>query len=289
MAGSRSALPPLEALLRAIGDERAVPDLDWVSHLTGAEPSRVRDTISELGRHLEDVASIHSAHRSAGRDFYAQIRAPFELYALTRLLRPAHVLEAGVSSGVSSALFLLGLLDNGVGALHSVDLPTLQKGPKLARGESPVSIPPQRDSGWAVPPELTLSWDLQIGPSESLLPGLVESIPSVDLFLHDDLHTPTHLTFELEAIRPKRHEGSVVLADNTQWTGKAFDRFARSLGSEFYRRSGSDLVGLRVPARAVRPAPSARSPARARGAGTVRRARPKTPRSASRRKPSRDF
>jgi hypothetical protein len=289
MAGVRTALPTLEALVRAIGDDRADPDLEWVSRLSGSDPAKVRDTILELGRHLEDVASIHSAHEGGGRDFYAQIRAPFELYALTRLLRPTHVLEAGVSSGVSSALFLLGLLDNGAGALHSIDLPTVQKGPTLGKGESPVSLPPQRDTGWAVPPELTLSWDLRIGPSESLLPGLVESLPAVDLFLHDDLHTPTHLTFELEAIRPKLHEGSVVLADNTQWTGKAFDRFARSLGADIHRRSGSDLVGLRVPARERMPPSPAPRPARARAAGTLRRARPKPSRPTARRRTARDF
>ena len=206
------------------------------------------EVIDELSRHLDDITSIHMTHTSDGREFYAQICAPFELYALTRLLRPSHVVEAGVSSGVSSSHFLLGLLDNGAGALHSIDMPTLQKGPELAKGESPVSLPPDRSPGWAVPQELTLSWDLRIGPSESLLPGLVESIPTVDLFLHDDLHTATHLTFELEAIRPKLHDGSVVLADNTKWTGKAFDRFAASFGAEI-----ESPEGLR-PSRAAGPA-----------------------------------
>ncbi|HEV2165674.1 MAG TPA: class I SAM-dependent methyltransferase [Thermoplasmata archaeon] len=258
MASPTSYARTIETLVRAIGDERALPDLEWVAHLAGATTERVSAVLEDLRRHLDDVASIRSSHASAGREFYAQICAPFELYALTRLLRPSHIVEAGVSSGVSSSHFLLGLLDNGAGALHSIDLPTLQKGPELGKGESPVSLPPDRSSGWAVPQELTLSWDLRIGPSEALLPGLVESLPAVDLFLHDDLHTATHLTFELEAIRPKLHVGSVVLADNTKWTGKAFDRFAASYGAAIQRRRGSDLVGIRVPPLENRPAAPAR-------------------------------
>ncbi len=239
--------PSVDALLKAVGDDRARPDLVWVSRLTGCEPAQVQAKVEELGRHLDDLSSMHAAQLDGGREFYAQICAPFELYALTRLLRPTHIVETGVSSGVSSTHFLLGLLDNGSGTLHSIDLPTVQAGPVLARGESPVSLPPDRSTGWAVPPELTLGWDLRIGPSQELLPSLVESVPAIDLFLHDDLHTPTHLTFELESIRPKLRPGSVVLADNTKWTGKAFDRFARSIDAEVVRRRDTDLVGLRVP------------------------------------------
>ncbi|HUI38631.1 MAG TPA: class I SAM-dependent methyltransferase, partial [Thermoplasmata archaeon] len=183
-----------------------------------------------------------------GRSFYAQIRAPFELYALARLLRPAHVVETGVSSGVSSAHFLLALSENRYGRLHSIDLPVHQEGPVLRPGESEVSLPPERSPGWAVPAELAKGWDLRIGPAQKLLPRLLRELPKVDLFLHDDLHTPAHLTFELETLRAKLAPGAVALADNTRWTGTAFDRFARSLGVPVRRRRRSDLVGLRVEA-----------------------------------------
>ena len=79
-----------------------------------------------------------------------------------------------------------------------------------------------------------------------MLPPLVAGVPSVGIFLHDSQHTPTHLRFELETIRPKLLPGSIVMADNTTWTGEAFPRFARSLGAKVWRRGRSDLVGLRV-------------------------------------------
>jgi Methyltransferase domain len=231
----------------ALGDRRAVPDFDWVRRLTGASVRDVAEAFAEADELVPLETAIRAAYREAGRPGFAQIRAPFELYALTRLRRPDHVVEAGVSSGVSSAHFLAALARNRHGRLHSIDLPTFQRGPHLASGESMVAIPPGRTSGWTVPRPLRRRWDLRIGPSQKLLPKLVAELPSVDLFLHDDLHTPRHLAFELRTVRPRLTPGSVVLADNTVWTGESFPRFARAAGVRVRRRRRDDLVGLRWP------------------------------------------
>ncbi|HTP53503.1 MAG TPA: class I SAM-dependent methyltransferase [Thermoplasmata archaeon] len=239
----------VERARRALGDRRATPNLGWLAELTGARRTEIARVATELERLLPIEEEIRHRHLAAGRPSYAQIRAPFELYALVRLLRPEHVIEAGVSSGVSSAHFLAALRRNHRGRLHSIDLPTRQRGPTLRPGESMVALPPGRDSGWSIPDALRDHWDLRIGPSQELLPRLVREVGSIGLFLHDDLHTPAHLTFELETIRPKLAPGAVVLADNTAWTGDAFPRFARSLGVRVVRRGRGDLVGLRVPPR----------------------------------------
>jgi hypothetical protein len=231
----------------ALGDRRATFDVPWVADLTGLPAARVRALESELPLLLPMERRIHAAHRAAGRASYAQIRAPFELYALVRLLRPDHVVETGVSSGVSSAHLLAGLRRNRHGRLHSIDRPTRQRGRVLAPDESPVSLPPHRNSGWSVPDGLRHNWDLRIGPARRRLPALVRSLPSIGLFLHDSLHTPAHLAFELATIRPLLRPGSVVLADNTSWTGAAFPRFARTLGAPVHRHGRTDLVGLCVP------------------------------------------
>jgi predicted O-methyltransferase YrrM len=231
----------------ALGDRRAVPDLDWVVRLTGASPREVAEAFAEADDLVPLETAIREAYRAAGRPTFAQIRAPFELYAITRLRRPDHVVEVGVSSGVSSAHFLAALARNRRGRLHSIDLPTFQRGHRLARGESPVAIPPGRKSGWTVPDRLRSRWDLRIGPSQRLLPPLARELPSIDVFLHDDLHTPRHLSFELRTVRPRLTPGAVVLADNTVWTGDAFPRFARVAGVRVRRRRRDDLVGLRWP------------------------------------------
>ncbi len=234
---------------RALGDRRATPNVGWIAALTGANRREIAEVLEELEALLPLEEEIRHRHLAAGREFYAQICAPFELFAIARLLRPEHIVEVGVSSGVSSAHFLAALRRNRRGRLHSIDLPTAQHGPTLAKGESAVAVPPGRESGWAVPDRFRERWDLRVGPSERLLPELAGGLDGIGLFLHDDLHTPAHLTFELETIQPHLVPGGAVLADNTRWTGEAFPRFARSLGTRLWRRGRGDLVGLRVPSR----------------------------------------
>ncbi len=252
----RAFLPPpeAEAARRRLGDPRARANVRWLSALLALPPRAVQRTLKEARAFVNVDREIHDRLRSGGRSNYAQFRAPLELYAIVRTLRPEHVIETGVSSGVSSAHILLALRRNRCGTLHSIDAPLHQRGTRLGTSESPVSLPPGRSTGWAVPPPLRRGWDLRIGPSQRLLPELVEELPSIGLFLHDSLHTSAHLTFELETVRPKLASGAVVLADNTDWTGRAFPRFARRVGSRMYRRGSGDLVGLRFdPGRALAP------------------------------------
>lgn len=237
----------VERARAALGDRNAAVDYEWLRRLSGAASERITTTLAELDELVPLEKRVRAEHRSGGRRSYAQFRAPLEAYALVRLLRPDHVVETGVSSGVSSTHFLLGLQKNGRGRLHSIDLPLPQRGARFTPRESPVALPPGRASGWAIPPELRDGWDLRIGTSEELLPALVEELPSIGIFLHDSKHTPGHLRFELETVRPKLAPGSVVIADNTVWTGEAFPRFARELGATVRRRRRSDLVGLTVP------------------------------------------
>lgn len=238
----------VDRVLAALGDRRARPNLRWSSALAGRPPEELAGFAGELVELRDTAERVRAAHQRGGRSFYAQFRAPFDLYLLVRVLRPQHVVETGVSSGVSSAFFLRALRRNGQGVLHSIDTPVEQARARLGSRESPVSVPPGNSSGWAVPTELRRGWDLRIGPSQEILPRLVRSLPRVDLFLHDSEHTPRHLTFELESVRRKLRAGAVVLADNTAWTGSAFDDFARSLGAPVRRRGRSDLVGLRLEA-----------------------------------------
>src|SRR6185503_16129417 len=77
-----------------------------------------------------------------------------ELYALVRAAKPRLVVETGVASGLSSAHILRALDRNGIGTLHSIDLPNVQAGSILPEG---------RTSGWIVPESLRARWKLQLG------------------------------------------------------------------------------------------------------------------------------
>jgi hypothetical protein len=279
MVARAKSVPAVARAVAALGDSRSMPDLEWLSGLLDRPVSEVESVLREVGDYGAFESEIRRRHLAQGREFYAQFRAPFELYTLVRILRPAHLVETGVSSGVSSAHILLALAKNRTGRLHSIDLPTRQKAAVLAEKESPVCLPPGCETGWAVPGYLRGRWDLRIGASQDLLPPLVEELPSLDLFLHDSLHTPAHLAFELETVSRRLNPGSIVLADNTNWTGRSFERFAARLGAPVLRRAGSDLVGLRMPSQrpTVNPpaVPAPPPPRRKPRSTSTTRARPK--------------
>jgi len=103
----------------------------WLRRLSGASSERISNVLSEATELLPTEEHLRREHVAAGRPHYAQFRAPFELYALVRLLEPDHIIETGVSSGVSSAHFLLGVRRNRRGTVHSIDLPLLARRPLL--------------------------------------------------------------------------------------------------------------------------------------------------------------
>jgi predicted O-methyltransferase YrrM len=143
------------------------------------------------------------------------LQPPFELYALTRLLRPNHIVEVGVSAGVSSAYFLRAFERNGHGKLHSIDLPEPQIGSAFSlKKNSAWCLPLGRSSGWAVPSKLQDGWDLRLGRSGELLPELIGGIENCGLLLYDVPYTKASAIADFQVVNEKLKRGSVVLADN---------------------------------------------------------------------------
>ena len=52
--------------------------------------------------------------------------------------------------------------------------------------------------GWLVPENLQKRWILRLGYAREVLPQLKKEMDSIDIFLHDSLHTYEHMTFEYE-------------------------------------------------------------------------------------------
>ncbi len=228
-------------------------DSEWVAQLTGHTQERAAAAIAEAAEDRRLFGYIAAQHRREGRESYIEIDAPFELYALVRLNRPQHVVEVGVSSGVSSAYLLAALLRNGSGRLHSIDLPAFEPPPTAtkSRTRNSWSLPPGRGPGWAVPPGLRTRWDLRIGDKRDVLPILGEQLASVDLLVYDVPHDCTRTSREeLRALRPLFHGGSVVIIDHGPGGGKcpAIAKLAKEWKSRTYQRVGSGLFATRKPA-----------------------------------------
>ncbi len=190
--------------------------IDWKSALRDVE-----DRLGRVGDVLDEPALGNIEEHTRRRLADIRRRDPFVpkwaadsvlarcCYLACRLLKPDVVMETGVAYGVSSAFILGALEENGRGVLHSVDLPPLRRGY-------------ERYWGVAVPEALGSRWNLHRGSSGRVLPRLLDELETVDLFVHDSLHTHRNMRREFEAVWPRLRTGGVLIADDVE-RNRAFD------------------------------------------------------------------
>ncbi|MDP9380639.1 MAG: class I SAM-dependent methyltransferase [Chloroflexota bacterium] len=164
---------------------------------------KVRGRLAEVSSH-SPIRQTHNADFTLART----------CYAACRLLQPDVVVETGVAHGITSAHILAALAQNERGVLHSVDLPPLGKDA-------------DEYVGAAVPEELRGRWRLRRGVSKQLLPKIVAEVGSLDIFVHDSLHTYLNMRWEFATVLPRLRPGGVILADDMQ-DNAAFDELRRS-------------------------------------------------------------
>jgi hypothetical protein len=56
--------------------------------------------------------------------------------------------------------------------------------------------------GWIVPEFLKSRWNLLAGDSRRLLPSLLAKLGTIDVFIHDSLHTYDHMLWEYRTAEP---------------------------------------------------------------------------------------
>jgi hypothetical protein len=225
------------------------PDLPWVSALANVSPRRAREAVKEAEAERSLFNYLDRKHREGGRSSYIEIDAPLELYALVRLLRPRHIVEVGVSSGVSSAYLLAALERVGRGTLHSIDLPKKEKprpdGARSSNGSW--ALPPGQSSGWAVPFPLRKRWDLRLGDKREIVPMLAEEIPTIGLFVYDVPHVEALAGREFAALDRCLSKGAVAIADHGPGGGMCAPlcRWAKGRATRPIGRTGLGLYGFR--------------------------------------------
>jgi len=223
------------------------PDVAWVAGLAGVSEARAARALGEAQAETRLFRHLERMHRLEGRSSYIEIDAPLELYALVRLLRPIHVVEVGVSSGVSSAYLLQALDRVGRGSLHSVDLPKPDRRPESRRRNPSWAIPAGRSSGWAVPRPLLARWDLRLGDKKVILPRITEEPVPVGLFVYDVPHSESQAARDFAAVDRRFRVGSVAIADHGPGAGLCppLGRWAKSRGARAVRCRDLGLFGFR--------------------------------------------
>jgi predicted O-methyltransferase YrrM len=150
---------------------------------------------------------------------------------IVSLMRPEVVVETGVALGFSTATILAAMRENGCGHLYSVDLPHVQYG--------------ERETGSAVPGDLRDRWTLRLGPSQKLLPPLLQEVAPLDLFIHDANHAYSAQLREYRTAWPYVRVGGLLVSDDVG--NPAFVEFAAEVGARPYLVPGSrpeSVVGV---------------------------------------------
>lgn len=167
---------------------------------------------------LEGVVS--SVWKEAGCQGGVSLERGIILYGITRALRPKRVIETGVAAGVSTSFIGAALVENQQGTLFSIELP-LAESASRDHLDGAVFAWPKKGVGWAIPDEIRQGLGsrhvLILGDVRSELPRLVADLPAVEVFFHDDLHTPNHMLWEYELVWAHLSAGGVLISDDANF------------------------------------------------------------------------
>ena len=136
------------------------------------------------------------------------------IWCLTRHLRPANIVETGVAHGLTSRFILEALDKNECGHLWSIDHPPLEK-----EWHSQIGI--------AVGGRHQRRWCYIKGSSKRRLPALLSQLGSIDVFIHDSLHSAHNVRFEMERAWTALRPAGVIVVDDID-ANRAFRSFTQT-------------------------------------------------------------
>lgn len=212
--------------MKAVFRDLLALDERFLGRVTGADVAQIKDFLSEpfqdhrFYEHLQGAEEQLEGTDAIGANLYAK-RVLLQ-YAIVRGFRPSVVLETGIANGVSSAYVLLAMERNQKGSLHSIDV------------DDGSFLPPGKPVGWIVPEWLRHRWTVRLGDARDLLPQVLEDVGTLDVFIHDSLHTYDHMKFEYEQAYPHICRGGILISDDVLWN-PAFPEFARKVNAPLVR------------------------------------------------------
>ncbi len=168
---------------------------DWPSAVVEAE--RVVTTVAER------ACAVSARGETFPQHFNADTSLATIAYCLARVLRPSTVVETGVAYGFMTAVLVEALAANGMGSLHSIDLPSLDD-------------PDGHTTGILVPASCDNRWTLHRGSSRRLLPHMVATAGLMDMFVHDSANVSSMQRFEVGVVWPRLAPGGIVVINNAR-------------------------------------------------------------------------
>jgi len=79
---------------------------------------------------------------------------------------------------------------------------------------------------------LRKKWSIIFGDSKVVLPELLAKLGSIDVFLHDSLHTYEHMMFEYKTAWKYLRQPKIIISDDIN-ANNAFYDFAKSTASKY--------------------------------------------------------
>jgi len=205
--------------LRSLYREFISADERFLTSITGVPARKVRaffdeptrcELLADCLREAETMLRL----KIKSADLYA--KKILVQYAAIRAFEPDVIVETGVANGVSSVYLLSALRANNRGTLYSIGL------------DDPEYLPVGKSLGWIVPEDLRSRWKLMVGDARDLLPKLLADVASIDVFIHDSLHTYEHMLWEYRSAYSHLREGGLLVSDDAMWNS-AFPEFAREV------------------------------------------------------------
>ena len=186
---------------------------DYYDELIGDE--HLRQAYFDAGTYADD-----SDFEQAWRRRFRRVNYVVNYYALIRETRPSIVVETGTAEGDLTSWVLAAMHKNAHGRLLSIDIP-----PK--KDQLTMTTTLEADNvGRLIPAAYRDRWEYHAGDAKVLLPRLLAE-NDVDIFIHDSLHTRTHMLFEYNCARALMRPGTVIMSHDILWN-KAFFAFTAS-------------------------------------------------------------
>jgi hypothetical protein len=173
------------------------------SKLTNELSSELSDLEKHIGFFIKEREKYEYPSKKKPYPLFYSLdnQAGLFLYALCVITKPSVVVETGVAYGLSSSYILSALEKNKKGKLYSLDF-------TFRPWESKEMI------GSIIPGKLRNRWELIFKRSSTGLHPLLDSLETVDIFIHDSQHTFRNMLFEFNTAWPFIKKDGFLLSDD---------------------------------------------------------------------------